>query len=745
MSKQIGRDGKHVKKASTVVGTEDSEELALEPKDDAIKAALPRSSIEWSKNDIPRVLFSSRDPDVKEDLILEPTVPRRSREGVSISHQRSRVSAQLDRFDEREELMLSPNVAVGRISTEPALPWARQAESIAVDSTREAHGGGQSELLQLSPRDDSARVNRSKNYSWSRASPNASSAEKRFVQSEELLLSPTDKATRFQQGKLVEWAKAPEDVSARSMKRLIADEEELQLDPADDHKSRMAGKGAAPWSTHAELVRHTGMSPIEGPRHPDDDEVILSPKDESSKPNVNRGSLSWARQADSRATERAAAAGLEEDRLILSPKLDRKPKQSVPWNKQSSDLVRNADINRALRNSENDLYEELILSPAAAERVRSSVGPAWSKQNDIDPGAVAAGAAGEHEELILELAPARNSRKTDISWDRQAETGRGVRPDVWNEDEELILSPASNHRSGPAGASANVWSKMQGRPESPTLGAGGFRSDELILDPKSGGRIDGSKGAALWARNSGGEELNPVAYFDSEELKLSVHDDKSHQYRGQFSRKEKDEVKDKEFEDEELKLSPKLSKKGDQGAGLWSKSKKPSRSGNEDIGVKARVDLKKDATKTIDEEISSKASTAKVVTFKNDATDPRRSDYEMTKTSVPNLKPPRPSKAVVDPKTMQRTESEKSSTRLKTSEKVKIQPRNSSKTTANSEASNIKESRGTARTRYPSPKSALSPLVSPPSINPPSPVAYAPPPKSTHVDSITNLLKKIDL
>lgn len=290
MSKQIGRDGRQNKKpsneAKNIIGTADSEQLDLDVRKDAKKL---HSSVEWAKNDIPRRLYASQDPEMMQNLIIDPDEARNNNNAketyARISNQPSRSSAVYNDAENETELMLSPKHDSTRASMKPQLSWNKQLDLKMPKLT-------ESQELDLSPRDDVIRQSKIKDLPWKRASPTKlSEYDKRDT--EELILSRSDNANRTEPTRQPAWAKQSEKAMDMRMPS-----EELVLSPSDEFNRRRAGKGAAGWAQQADLVRHTGKgwqyldayriifniltarvypptgySPVQGPRDADDDEV----------------------------------------------------------------------------------------------------------------------------------------------------------------------------------------------------------------------------------------------------------------------------------------------------------------------------------------------------------------------------------------------------------------------------------------------------------------------------------------
>ena len=252
MSKQVGRDGRQNKKpsneAKNIIATVDSEQLDLDVRKDAKKL---HSSVEWAKNDIPRRLYASQDPEMMQDLIIDPDEARNKNKikesYARISKQPSRSSAVYDDTENETELILSAKHDVTRASMKPQLSWNKQLDLKMPKLT-------ESQELDLSPRDDIMRQNRPKDLPWKRASPTKlSEYDKR--NSEELILSPSDKINRTEPTRQPAWAKQSENTIGGGMPS-----EELQLSPTDEFNRRRSGKGAAGWDKQADLVRHTGKT-----------------------------------------------------------------------------------------------------------------------------------------------------------------------------------------------------------------------------------------------------------------------------------------------------------------------------------------------------------------------------------------------------------------------------------------------------------------------------------------------------
>lgn len=252
MSKQIGRDGKQNKKpsreAKKIIGTEDSEQLDLDVKRTANKL---HASVDWSKNDIPRRLYSSQDPDMMPNLILDADAAKNNQQVkqsyARISNQPSRSEAVYDDRENETELILSPKQDLTRVSMKLQMSWKKQLDVQMPKLT-------ESQELDLSPRLDIVQENRRKDLPWRKASPTKlTEYDKRH--SEELLLSPSDNANRTQGMRQTSWGKQTEHLLDKA-----EEDEELRLSPRDEINRRMGGKNAPAWEKQADGISKNSKS-----------------------------------------------------------------------------------------------------------------------------------------------------------------------------------------------------------------------------------------------------------------------------------------------------------------------------------------------------------------------------------------------------------------------------------------------------------------------------------------------------
>lgn len=457
MSKQVGRDGKQTKKpshqAAKVIDTEDSEQLDLAVVHNSKKL---HSSVDWAKNDIPRRLFVSQDPDSLQNLIIEPDKARNKnvhkKSYARISNQPSRVETVYDDRDNHTELILSPKLTLTKGAMKPQLSWSKQLDTTFPNIA-------ESQELQLSPRDEIVKQSKSKVLAWKTESPKKWS-EYQQNENEELILSPSDKANRVQAAQLPSWSRGAEMLPMRD-----SYSEELKLETNNEINRRMSGKGAPGWEKQSAVVRHTGFSPVQGPRDADDDEVILSPTDLTSRRNVKNGSLKWSKQADSRVTEREKVIRNVEDVLQLSPSNENSRnnagKSLVGWDKQMSrDFTENGKHKKSYVDEGS---EELVLSPKDVQRLSEKHMTSWTRQSDTGTISRQIYEDGSEE---LKLSPKKssipNKDKNTLKWAKQAEDSvRGNfqknAPDF--DEEELILTSNDKFRHVAPGSKAPTWKR----------------------------------------------------------------------------------------------------------------------------------------------------------------------------------------------------------------------------------------------------------------------------------------------
>lgn len=415
MTKQLSRElGARQSSDKRDIGAPESEEIILSPNENAITKTRLGTSLDWSRNDLPRMLFSDKDPEMKQDLILEPNegaTRRSSKANISMAKQQSRILRSNAAIDElSEELMLSPKPDVNRLSAGPVINMSRQSEEYTKSQLNAALGRDRSEELMLSPNRDVTRNSTGRGVLTMSRQADGIELDRQRMESalgkffeEELKLSPNHDVTRVSAARVPAISTQADNVVADRavVERALGKDFEEEVVISPKKVSLIDRNKGLPFATATNTPLPSVIDGVERSEY-----VILSPKDEAIQPN-KRPATSWTKSTGRNEQPKPPLEYLS-DELIVSP----------DYRTQSYDAGKKT--------------------------------PVW-KEGPVSP--PTHGLYGDSEELILAPSDRGTSRNVDprgtVSWEREASLDPYVAEAKLNRDfldDELKLDPNDDHK-----------------------------------------------------------------------------------------------------------------------------------------------------------------------------------------------------------------------------------------------------------------------------------------------------------